>query len=161
MPEVAWRNFYRIAEEAGYSLELPNAQDRADFRSGIKERYGLDPRENPIRAVYVIGKDGKHWSNFFGDEEYLDNIKPEIMEMASKASEGRERTGFNNYHYQKTLLEIVADKLMAGQETIEWDIDPHMYDKLVVLFWRKAKQSPNHISANVCDRSARPTIHKI
>jgi len=138
MPEVAWKDFYRMAEKAGYRVELLNQDDRRDFRKGIRDKYGLNPRENPIRVVCITGKDGKHGSEFFRDPAYLDSVKSEVMEMASQAAHGRERIGFNNHHYHRTPLEIVTDRLSAGQDTIEF-IDPFRYDKLLVLFWRKVK----------------------
>jgi hypothetical protein len=138
MPEIAWRKFFRMAKEAGISIGLPNSGDRADFRRSIEMNYGLNPRENPIRVVYIDGKNRNYCYDFFGDEEYFDSIKSEVMEMASKASEGRERIGFNNFHHRITPSEIVSSKLIDAQGTIDI-IDPHMYDKLLVLFWRKVE----------------------
>ena len=136
MPRVAWKKFYRMAEDAGYVVQIPGENDRADFRRGIKEKFGLDPVKNPLRTLYITHKDELGGSELFGDPTYLPNITSEVKELASRASLGQERIGFNTYHYHKSPEEIVAERLNANQGTLEF-IDPFMYDKLVVLFWKK------------------------
>lgn len=143
MPNVAWRKFYRTAEEAGYTLKLPDMNERATIRDMIRDMYGLNPKENPLRGLHIMKKNGEYLGpDFFRDEQRLNDIKTELLELAARAVEGRERIGYDVNHHHLTQFEIVARRMLdpnlAASGTIAF-IDPLQYDRLAVRFWRKVK----------------------
>ncbi|MEE9525414.1 MAG: hypothetical protein V3V78_02290 [Candidatus Woesearchaeota archaeon] len=138
MPGIAWKEFYRTAKDIGYILNIPNSQDRAEFRQGVRERYGLDPKENQIRAVYVFGCGEKTGYNFFADNKQLEQEKSKLTEIAEKVAEGRERIGSGVCHHHILPHEIVGyEGFTTG---IIGFVDPFKYDKLVVVFYKKCPE---------------------
>lgn len=131
-----YKTFCRLAMDEGYEVEFPPTS-RRQVAYDVVRQHGLDPKENPLRGVYIRGKGDTYFSNDFL-EEPQEGITAELSSFMESAVDDAPHVG-RQVHLDKkvlSILEIAAMNMTNGN--IQFIDDLRQYT-LVAQVWRKVR----------------------